>query len=414
MENDAFIIRSGVLEQYTGSETIVTVPAGVKEIGAKAFEQQPVEKVILPAGLQKISDSAFYECKELWEINLPESLTYLGKYVFCGCKKLQAVSIPAGVKHISFKAFQYCRELSSLTLAEGVTQIGDYAFASCNELTEVSFPSSLRRIGVQSFARTSLRSLTLPEGVERIEEGAFEACTCIVSVTLPKSLQEVGYDAFTACFSLDPAQVSVPLSLAQGRYNVFDEELALQGFCTRCCKPLEDEGDGRICKWCGHVYSKRDITPHGRMAELIEKTGKIPTGRFHICKDVLESYIGEDDEVTIPDFIKTVAAKAFYGNQHLVKVTIPDSVERIGAEAFRGCTALRSVTMPDTVFVEMDAFRDCTALDPEQTHISENVQNRVLAGTGFLEKGYCEYCGGRIHYAALFWICSRCGKVYRD
>ncbi len=406
-----FVIRFGVLEQYTGSDPVVTVPADVKEIGEKCFEALPVEQVILPEGLQKIRDSAFYNCRQLREINLPDSLLYIGKYAFSYCEAMTKVTVPAGIRHISFKAFFHCG-MQALTLSEGVASVGDEAFGSCIDLGTVSLPSTLRTIGTKAFARGALTAVTIPGGVAYIGSEAFTTSMRLTSVTVADSVTEVGSNVFGFCPALDPERISVPVP-QKGTF--FDADLVFQGYCSRCGRKLVTEGTQLVCKACGAWFDQKYYSePHGRLAESIEENGKLPTGTLRISKGVLEGFTGDDDEVTIPDCIKSIAPKAFYGNAHLVKVTIPESVERIGAEAFRGCTALTSVTMPDTVFVEIDAFRDCKALDPEQTHISENVQNRVLAGTGFMEKGYCEYCGGRIHYAALFWICSRCGKVYRD
>ena len=65
---DGFHIRNGVLEEYDGEATDVTVPEEVREIGEEAFWGMDVERVHLPEDLRKIHSDAFYNCRQLKEI----------------------------------------------------------------------------------------------------------------------------------------------------------------------------------------------------------------------------------------------------------------------------------------------------------------------------------------------------------
>lgn len=73
---DGFHIRNGVLEEYGGEATDVTVPEEVREIGEEAFWGMDVERVHLPEGFRKIHSDAFYNCRQLKEINLPDSIRF--------------------------------------------------------------------------------------------------------------------------------------------------------------------------------------------------------------------------------------------------------------------------------------------------------------------------------------------------
>jgi hypothetical protein len=73
-------------------------------------------------GLTDIGIQAFYDCYNLTEITLPNSMT----------------SLPAS-------AFAECRCLTTLTLGEGLTSIGAQAFRNCSSLTTVNgAPPSLQ------------------------------------------------------------------------------------------------------------------------------------------------------------------------------------------------------------------------------------------------------------------------------
>ena len=84
-----FVIRAGVLEKYNGAETDVVIPAGVKSIGAKAFEGCiGLTSVVIPEGVTEIRRGCFSGCSNLRTVKLPESLCKLEED-FAGCTSLE-------------------------------------------------------------------------------------------------------------------------------------------------------------------------------------------------------------------------------------------------------------------------------------------------------------------------------------
>lgn len=84
---------------------------------------------------------------------------------------------------------------------------------------------------------------------------------------------------------------------------------------------------------------------------------------FVIKKGVLTKYNGPGGDVTIPESVKKIGARVFYGCKSLKSVTIPEGVTEIGGFAFRGCTELREVTVPKSVkTIGRYAFGDCESL----------------------------------------------------
>lgn len=67
-----FIIKNGVLKQYTGSDTHVIIPDGVTNIAFGAFECcEQLKDVHIPHTVKEIDSGAFRRCENINNIRLP-------------------------------------------------------------------------------------------------------------------------------------------------------------------------------------------------------------------------------------------------------------------------------------------------------------------------------------------------------
>ena len=121
-----------------------------------------------------IGSNAFYDCKGLTSVIIPNSVTSIGNGAFAGCYGLTSVTIPNSVTSIGDSAFSGCYGLTSVTIPNSVTSIGNYAFYGCKGLTSVTIPNSVTSIG----------------------NYAFLYCSGLTSVTIPNSVTSIGYCAF--------------------------------------------------------------------------------------------------------------------------------------------------------------------------------------------------------------------------
>ena len=145
-----FEIKNGVLVKYRGDGGDVVIPDGVKKIGNEAFyKNKSLTSVTIPGSVTEICDGyddfdvdefvgAFFSCTNLKQVTFSNGLTHIGYNAFYYCISLTSVTIPDSVTSIGEYAFYYCKSLTSVTIPNSVTSIGERAFKWCDDLTSVT------------------------------------------------------------------------------------------------------------------------------------------------------------------------------------------------------------------------------------------------------------------------------------
>ena len=153
-----------------------------------------------------VSVVGFDNTQPLGNLTIPNTVTYggitysvtsIGTMAFYGCKGLTSVTIPNSVTSIERAAFLACEGLTSVTMPNSITSIVPSTFSHCSSLTSVTIPNSVTSIGLGAFDFcTSLASLTIPSSVTSIGIQAFCRCTSLASLTIPSSVTSIGDRAF--------------------------------------------------------------------------------------------------------------------------------------------------------------------------------------------------------------------------
>ena len=131
----------------------ISFPNTITKIDTNAFGKCfMLSNITLPQSLETIGDWAFYDCNQLTEIGIDklDNISSIGNGAFSGCSSIISVSWPSSIEYIPEKAFFYCKKLSSIDLPGTVTSIGKYAFYNAG-LISVHIPTSLTSVADSGF-----------------------------------------------------------------------------------------------------------------------------------------------------------------------------------------------------------------------------------------------------------------------
>ena len=151
-----------------------------------------VTKIVIPDYVSTIF-STFYNCYDLKDIVIPNSVAEIKNYSFYYCKSLTSITIPPLVSYIGNYAFYYCTSLKHITLNNNITYIGLQAFDSCKSLTSITIPASVTTIRFYAFENCiNLQNVTILNNAITINYSAFECCKNLKRLTFKdKTLEQV-------------------------------------------------------------------------------------------------------------------------------------------------------------------------------------------------------------------------------
>lgn len=142
-------ISDDILQLYTGDLVSLELPSGIATVGRESIKAKNVytrlEEVILPIGVKRIEDRAFYGQCALKSILLPETIEYIGNGAFAGCCKLEKLIIPESVKTIGANAFE--------NVGTGIPINGLISGKKEPTLQVLKLPEGLQEIGLNALLR---------------------------------------------------------------------------------------------------------------------------------------------------------------------------------------------------------------------------------------------------------------------
>ncbi len=188
----------------------VTIPNGIVHIGCGAFAHNDIKYNEYEEGYYFGSDKNPYLCfvkpkdKNASHIDIHKSCKIIYSNAFFRCKNLKNIKIPDGLVQIGENAFRECYELEAINIPSSVALIDECAFASCKKLMDIKFSNQRITIEAGAFMGcSSIESLELINAV--VSDNAFDGCDGLKSLIVGKASNLYGDYIFAGCDSLRKA-----------------------------------------------------------------------------------------------------------------------------------------------------------------------------------------------------------------
>lgn len=353
-------IGAGTFEGCTNLKTIQYSAGG--EVFGETGE------ATLPDGLSLIGDNAFSETA-IGSVNIPSSVTVVGKYLFQNCTALAyaeyltpVTKYGTGATYYSTYLFDGCTSLERVVLNSSIQYIPGYMFTNCTSLTTIdlydpstgmitesdagvaSLPAGLTYMGAHSFENTAIREITIPRGVTSSMTAMFSGCTKLEKVMLHDALTVIEEEMFMNCSSLKTVQymtaenalcgeenaVTLPGSIKEVADNAFNASGVLKVYFPATVTNAGDYLFANCAQLATVVLDDAltEIAPY-----MFDNTPALTTVQtYTIAEDGTYAIVGEEGKGVLPSALEELGDGAF-GGSCVGEFSLPATLDAIGENA---------------------------------------------------------------------------------
>ena len=405
-----------VITEYKKNSYEVVIPGeisynfqklNVTTIGEKAFyNNQKINKVVIPEGVTTIEAKAFAKCPNLTEIVLPSTIESIDSLAFDETHIYKYTGPASALHNFDFRLLDYCCINSGVvTNSVFITALSpDYFEITDNVLVKTSYlydarvyakeakvPANaikfLNRIALEKLTISSgiidddcfdssvtsktLKEIIISDGITTISNMAFDGIRGLFSITIPASVTQIGYGNFIHCESLGEIIVDPnnPVYSSPNNSNIIYDKEKCEVVAT-CKNSVLFEGIKSIGK-LAYSYSRIQedlVLPNS--VEKIDEQAFFNSFFTSITLGNNVSYIGYEaftnsklKEVVMANGVTQIGKHAFANCNILEKVTLSDSLTTIPSYCFEGCTKLSTIHFPNELIVIDDhAFHACNSI----------------------------------------------------
>ena len=380
--SDKAFERTGELQFNVGNPSGAwsdSLPAGIAYINASAFSSSKIKSIDLSmTQVEELKNATFYSADLSEGISLPETLKVMRESVFAR-SNLTEIDMPNSVTSIGKQCFQYTKKLETLILSTELTTIPEAAFQGAgatnivaeggsnynndqstdgdSTVLDVSFheatPAESKLVSIEkeafnlstvgAYDNTFLAELTQ---LQTIGEKAF-AYTDFQEIIIPSTVNSLGAQAFNGMYYLtdvifeDGSQVKEIPEMCFGSNKDVSNTMTFGDWCldsVQLPEGLERIGDYAF----GHC---RLLTTVGYKDNMYQGEVNFPSTLLEIGEGAFMKCATFSEKGTTT-FFKLIIVDENIG---INKVTIPDSVTAIGKAAFKECSMLEEMTIGNGV-----------------------------------------------------------------
>ena len=350
-------IEDAAFAGCTALERLTFPKRTLKTIGNYAFSAcEAITKIDMPDTVTKIGKYAFANTKGVKSLSISKGLTEIPEGSFSGLTELRnPVTIPDAVQTIGTKAFYLDCKVRSFKLGKSVQTIGDYAFAGTRgdkvHYTSISLPDSLREIGLGAFMyATWLKEITIPSGVTVIPVFMCYGDTALTRVTFKGPVREIHDYAFEedenlVFFSLPDTIEFIGCRAMRSTVWMDNQRADGNGFIIVNGILMGYTGDA--VELTTPATGVKQIYAAAYLTHTIESV-VIPSGDTRIIGKMSMSNNDTVKRVVIGEGVTTLKDSAFYYNSSLEYVVLPSTLTVIEDNVFQKCDALQTIYFAGT------------------------------------------------------------------
>ncbi len=149
--------------------TNIAIPGSVTEICSKAFMETGLTSLTIPGTVKTVGSRAFRGCSKLADLTICDGVEEIGEVVygetFQGCTSLTHVELPDSMTWLGKGTFADCTSLTSLTLSKGMTSAKAEIVGNCKALETLVIPTNITDI---SFYICGIGSYEIKEAFPRL------------------------------------------------------------------------------------------------------------------------------------------------------------------------------------------------------------------------------------------------------
>lgn len=330
--------------------TISNKSYNVVSIGDYAFagDNNNYQEIILPSTIQDIGQYAFYNCKSLKKINLPNSLTSIGKGAFA-------------IEEENNNEYG----LESINLPNNLTQIDDYAFMNNARLSTINIPSSVSLIGQGILQGTNITQIT---GNSKYK---WENDVLVAKDNDQYRIIYVNPNAKR--ISINEKITSIDAYVFKNHKNIKSVELnnvkviGVECFVNSSLSSLSN----------ANLVENTSVDSFTNTPWLEDQLDS----DFIYLGKTLVAYNGSDTSVEVPNGITRIGAYAFESDT-IKNVILPSTITDIGKNAFTGCLNLEYILIKSIQppMLDGDCFLDNTVLYVSEQAI-KGYKNSIFSQT---------------------------------
>lgn len=396
--NEKFIKYNGKSLVYN-NKLICVLPNDNSDTEGRFYKISNID-----ANIGRLGKSCFYGCKNMRRVDIPSSVTEIGRGAFEECTNLYEIhfegdvppTIENGVfknihedfkifvpesslskynekwkdlkNHIYPKAENDCiiyygdkLELNNNTIQYDHDTVSDESVIN-GTYHKLSFKQSIKYLP-NYFTNTLIEKIIIGDNITKIGESAFKNCKKLNYIYLSDMINEFGTECFYNCENL--TRIHIPRKLFD------DKELNIGNDIFCGCSKLKEFGSyvKGVVSDDNRCVIKNQKLIFFASGDISEYT--IPNNITTIHKSVFRCT--ELERITLTESITTIEQSIFENCTNLEYISNWNNVVSIPERAFSGCKNLGEITLPENLkSIDKHAFSGC-----EKMYINTNIPTSV-------------------------------------